>query len=153
MVQITKEELEQAQRAYVRSHPHSVTPTLDADGVGSISWAVRCEADANAWCRQSPHDERCDCDEYVGQRDGAGDWFHEHVTEDDEGHEVTEHHRMKGGEDCHIAEHLLVNGPHGVAAEFEGDEGTPVRAGRIDLTWQGDYWSWDYANNPPQPAS
>jgi len=124
-------------RELAAKHPHRIVPTLEEDGRG-VTWEAFCDAGPEAWCRATFD---CGCESVVAvERDEQGRWSHRTAgAPDDE-----PKHVMEPGGRCHQLDFL--NADQSLLPEAYTGGSTPARAGRIVLTWEGEDYSWDYAD-------
>lgn len=128
---------EAREKALAEKYPHRITPVLREGGY--IGWETACDAPADAWCRARSD---CACELYgsVG-RGEDGRWQHE-VLGTEDGRVV--HVMEPGSDECHQL--LFLTADESLIPELYTGDATDLRPGRIELTWEGDDYSWDYAD-------
>lgn len=107
-----------------------------------------CTSSAHALCRSKPDPASgCSCEEYFGiTRDEQG-WFHV-VYADEISYEVHAVHRHVPADECNIELYLnedptetILETCKATARDF------PVGTTKVDLTWSGDEWEWEPADD------
>ena len=118
---------------------HSIEWTISHD---HLAWTIRCENPPGSGCNTFCREESCEETGVLSESDGEGGFRHPYEHEDDNG-VLTNVWHTTHVDGCTISD--WIDNSDGAATCYAGEK-TPVRDGPILLTWEGDDWSWTYAD-------